>query len=226
MASPDPIPTRPKRAPQQRVEMTRNSIVAAAIELFSSVGYDGVSLRTIETHAEVQRGAIAYHFDSKDALWRHAIDRVFENFSRHFEPLNSTLRDLVGEARLRMAITAFVRFSAETPELNRLMVQEGKQSSWRLDYIIESHMRPHLEWLDDLLGAPIDAHTYYAMIGASAMVFSVEHECRGVFGVDPTTDEFIRNHAARVADLILSAQQRAENLEAGQGSALAEKENT
>ena len=53
-----------------------------------------------------------------------------------FAPLESTLRDLDPVARLRMAIGAFVRFSAEMPELSRLMLQEGKQSSWRLDYIM------------------------------------------------------------------------------------------
>ena len=195
--------SRPRRAPQQRAELTRRSILKAAVELFSSLGFDGVSLRTIEAHAGVQRGAVAYHFDSKDALWRQAIDSVFERFEVHFAPLDSTLRDLDPDLRLRTAITAFVRFSAEMPELNRLMVQEGKQASWRLDYIIDRHMRPGFDRVTELLGSPLDPHTYYFIIGASAMVFNVEYECRIVFGVDPTTDEFIRDHASRVADLIL-----------------------
>lgn len=206
MTSAAPRASPQKRAPQQRAEQTRRSILNAAVELFSSVGFDGVSLRTIEAHAGVQRGAVAYHFDSKDALWRQAIDFVFEKFAVHFAPLDSTLRDLAADLRLRTAITAFVRFSAEMPELSRLMVHEGKQPSWRLDYIIENHMRPGVERLTELLGTPLDPHTYYFIIGASAMVFNVEYECRSVFGVDPTTDEFIRDHASRVADLILQTR--------------------
>ena len=214
MATPTLISPRPKRATQQRAEETRRSILRAAIQLFSSLGFDGVSLRTIEAHAGVQRGAVAYHFESKDSLWRETIDFVFEKFAVHFGPLDSTLRDLEPELRIRTAITAFVRFSAEMPELNRLMVQEGKQSSWRLDYIIDTHMKPGVDRLTDMLGFEIDAHTYYLMVGASALVFSVEHECRNVFGVDPTTDEFIRDHASRVADLILQARN---DSAAGQG---------
>jgi hypothetical protein len=99
-------------------------------------------------------------------------------FAERFDPLESTLRDLDPAARLRMAIVAFVRFSAEMPELSRLTVQEGKQSSWRLDYVVDTHMRPRIEWLNELLGEPLDPHTYCIVIGASAMVFDVEFECR------------------------------------------------
>jgi hypothetical protein len=35
-------------------------------------------------------------------------------------------------------------------------------------------------------------------------VFNVDHECRELFDVDPTTDDFIREHAVRVAEVIFS----------------------
>jgi AcrR family transcriptional regulator len=198
-----------KRAPQQRAEHTREALLSAAIALFSSLGYDGVSLRTLEAHAGVQRGSIAYHFESKQALWKRAIDRVFERFAAHFDPLGATLRDLDPEARLRTAITAFVRLSAEMPELNRLMVQEGKQPSWRLDYLVDTYLRPRVEALSELVGAPLDPHIYYFVIGGAATVFDVEHECRMIFDVDPTSDEFIREHAARLADLAVALRPHA-----------------
>ncbi|MBW2243697.1 MAG: TetR family transcriptional regulator [Deltaproteobacteria bacterium] len=205
----EPTPIR-KRAVQQRAEDTRAAILVEAIELFSSRGFDGVSLRTIEANAGVQRGAIAYHFTSKDGLWRCAIDQVFARFVDRLEPLEATLRDLEPAVRLRTAIAAFVRFSAEVPELSRLMVQEGKQASWRLDYIVDTYMRPRQAWLTELVGTQLDAHTFYFVIGAAKTVFDVEHECRSLFGVDPTSDEFIREHATRLADLIQSAQKRTE----------------
>jgi TetR/AcrR family transcriptional regulator len=201
--------SRPRiRAPQRRAEQTRASVLGAAIELFSSLGFEGVSLRTLEAHAGVQRGAVAYHFGTKDALWRAAVDRVFERFAAHFAPLESTLRDLPRDARVRAAIAAFVRFSAEMPELSRMMVQEGKQASWRLAYLVDRYIRPQLDWLRGVAGFPLDAHTFYAAVGAASVVFDVEHECRRLFGVDPTSDAFIREHAARVADLVLAAARR------------------
>lgn len=201
--------SRPRaRAPQKRAEQTRSALLEAAVELFSSLGFEGVSLRTLEAHAGVQRGAVTYHFGTKDALWRAAVDRVFERFAATFDPLEATLRDLTAEARLRAAIAAFVRFSAEVPELSRMMVQEGKHSSRRLEYIVDRYVRPQLVWLREVVGFPLDAHTYYAAIGAASVVFDVEHECRRLFGVDPTSDAFIRVHAARVADMILGSARR------------------
>lgn len=200
-----------KRAPQRRAEQTREALLSAAIELFSCLGYDGVSLRTLESHAGVQRGSITYHFESKEALWKRAIDRVFGRLAAHFDPLGTTLRDLDPEAGLRTAITAFVRFSAETPELSRLMVQEGKQPSWRLDYIVDRYLRPRIEWMAELVGEPLDPHIYYFVIGGAATVFDVEHECRQIFGVDPTSDAFVREHAARVADLVIALRPKRPN---------------
>ena len=58
----------PQKATQKRAEETRERLLDAATELFAALGFDGVSARTIETHAGVQRGLIAYHFDTKEAL--------------------------------------------------------------------------------------------------------------------------------------------------------------
>jgi hypothetical protein len=69
-------------------------------------------------------------------------------------------------------------------------------------------MRPRIDWLTELLGEPLDPHTDYIVIGASAMVFDVEFECRRAFAIDPTTDEFIRMHAARIVDMTFSPDKK------------------
>jgi len=195
-----------KRAPQQRAEETKAALLDQAVEMFSTLGYEAVSVRALEVEAKVQRGAAAYHFGGKETLWKRAIDRLLERLTQTFVPLEQVILDLDEEARIRAVITAFVRYSAEAPQLNRLMVQEGRHNSWRLDYIVDTFTRGQLVWTSDLLGILADPHTYYIMIGASSFVFDVEHECRKLFNIDPTTDEFIRTHAARVADMVIAAQ--------------------
>ena len=194
------------RGPQKRAEETRESLIALAIERFSTLGYDGVSVRALESDAGVQRGAVAYHFDTKETLWKRAVDRIAEQFATHFAPLEPIIRDLEVEDGLRAGIAAFVRFSAEQPELNRLMVQEGRHDSWRLTYIVDAFVAQRHEWFEDVFEMLSDPHTYYIMIGSASFVFDVEHECRRLFGVDPTSDEFIREHAARVADMMITAR--------------------
>lgn len=201
-----------RRAPQKRAEETRDQLLAAATELFSSLGFEGVSVRTIETHAGVQRGLVAYHFDTKDALWRLVVDRLFAQFAERSARTAETVRDLSPEERLHAVVATFVRFNAEEPALNRLMMQEGKARSWRMDYIVDTHVRKMIDDAQALLGVRIDPHAYYVLMGAGAVVFSMEHECERLFGVNPCEEAFISRHARIVTDVIRRLGENADGI--------------
>ncbi|MDW3099387.1 MAG: TetR/AcrR family transcriptional regulator [Alphaproteobacteria bacterium] len=196
-----------RRAPQKRAEETRELLLDAGTELFSSIGFDGVSVRTIESHAGVQRGLVAYHFDTKEAFWKQVVDRVFGRLSERSAQVIGLMDSLSVRERIRIYVTTFVRFSAEVPEINRLMVQEGKAPSWRMDYIVDNHTRPMQQAAKEGLGIELDPHGFYLLVGAGAFVFSVEHECEKLFGVNPRSEEFVTRHAALVTEIIA---QRAE----------------
>ncbi|MEL6827942.1 MAG: TetR family transcriptional regulator [Pseudomonadota bacterium] len=172
-----------------------------AIQMFSSFGYDGVSIRALEVQAGVQRGAVAYHFDGKEELWKSMVDEIMDRFGAHIDPLSTTIQDLDKKAGNRALMAALIRFSAETPEFNRLMMSEGGRDTWRMSYIVDHVTKGRFSWVSEYSGMFRDAHDYYIMIGAATFVFGVEHECRRIFDVDPTTDTFIREHASRVSDL-------------------------
>ena len=193
-----------QRAPQKRAEETREMLLDAGTELFSSFGFDGVSLRTIEAHAGVQRGLVAYHFETKEAFWKKVVDNVFVQLVERNAQVLGLMEALPRRERVKLYVTMFVRFSADVPQLNRLMVQEGKTPSWRMDYITETYIRPMQENVRAMLGVDFDPHGYYLLVGAGAFVFSVEHECKKVFGIDPRSDEFVNQHAALVAEIIAS----------------------
>lgn len=53
---------------QARSEETRRRIVAAAVELFSERGYAATGLADIVERVGMTKGALYYHFDSKEAL--------------------------------------------------------------------------------------------------------------------------------------------------------------
>jgi AcrR family transcriptional regulator len=53
---------------QARSEATRKKIVNAAVDLFAEVGYQATGLGDIIERAELTKGALYYHFDSKEAL--------------------------------------------------------------------------------------------------------------------------------------------------------------
>lgn len=70
----------------------REALLAAAITLFSTNGYNAVSLRQIAKAAGANVGSLTYHFGSKAGL-------LHEIYKRHTEPMNHRRTELLGEAR-------------------------------------------------------------------------------------------------------------------------------
>ncbi len=60
----------------QKADATRQSLVAAARQMFSERGYHEVSVRDVAAHAGVTRGAFAHHFADKEALFLAVFDAV------------------------------------------------------------------------------------------------------------------------------------------------------
>ncbi|MEM7080466.1 MAG: helix-turn-helix domain-containing protein [Pseudomonadota bacterium] len=192
-----------QRAVQQRAEDTKEAILAAAVELFSTRGFDGVSIRAIEGASGTKRGLVNYHFSDKEGLWRAVVDRVFDDGWGEDER-SRALQDLDHEAQIRAQLTEFVRYSALRPELSRLIIQEGKARTWRLEYMVSHYVRPRLASFERLLGHSVDAHTLYAFLGAATLVFDVEAECESLFGFNPRGEAFIEEHARRVCNMVLA----------------------
>jgi AcrR family transcriptional regulator len=53
---------------QARSEATRRKIITSAVELFNEIGYPATGLGDIIERAEMTKGALYYHFDSKETL--------------------------------------------------------------------------------------------------------------------------------------------------------------
>ena len=59
---------------QVRAEQTRDAIVRGAAEAFDKHGFVGATLGDVTTYAEVTKGAVYFHFRSKEELARAVID--------------------------------------------------------------------------------------------------------------------------------------------------------
>jgi AcrR family transcriptional regulator len=55
-------------ARQARAGVTRRKIITAAVDLFAEIGYPATGLGEIIERADMTKGALYYHFDSKEAL--------------------------------------------------------------------------------------------------------------------------------------------------------------
>jgi AcrR family transcriptional regulator len=191
---------------RQRQE-TRERIVEAAVACFAERGFRAASTREIACRAGTNQGLITYHFHSKDALWKAAADKLFGDVRAHlFERLDPA-RTGDRRERARHAIREFVRFAAEHPELFRFMLEAGKSDDERMQWLVDTHLRP-LSEDNALIGLEgveqrLRPHLRYILVGAASVIFCVAPECRRLTGLDPTTREAIETHADFVARLLV-----------------------
>lgn len=187
-------------------EETRERIVEAALACFSELGFRGASTREIARRAGTNQGLITYHFRSKDELWRAAADRIFQR-------LRATLAERLGgeaahdpRSQAREGVREYVRFAAAHPELFRLMVDEGKSTEERMEWLVDTHLKPLYEGIPGFAAAAdpkLKPHAYYVLAGAGSVIFAVAPECRRLTGLDPSQKQAVETHAEFLARLLV-----------------------
>lgn len=84
---------------QARSEATRKRIINAAVDLFAEVGYQATGLGDIIERAEMTKGALYYHFDSKEALATAIIEEgantALTAFRSISEPSSPALENMI-----------------------------------------------------------------------------------------------------------------------------------
>jgi AcrR family transcriptional regulator len=207
----------PARTPRPSADATRERILAAALDLFSELSFDGATTREIAARAGVTQGLLNYHFSSKDELWRAAVDSLYAELS---EALDGRARGLRGVDPLTVAkllIREFIYFSATHPQLHRIITQECKNDGPRMDWMVERHIRPRYEQTTALFTQLVKAghvpdipvaHLYYILTGAGPTMFVLAPECRRLSGIDPHAPGVIEAHADAVISLLFGADRK------------------
>ncbi|MHB8696289.1 MAG: TetR/AcrR family transcriptional regulator [Solirubrobacteraceae bacterium] len=184
---------------------TAKSLVHAAVEAFSHSGYDGVSIRDIERKAGINRGLAAYHFGTKEALWDAALEYLMEEFEAEWARYREFLPLVSAQERGRVLLRIYVRFVAKHPEFFRLLLLHGESETERAKVLVERYLRRLVEFFHRVSGeeepsgeqAAID---HFMFVGAASMIFATPAQCELLFGVDPTTEQFIERFADQIAD--------------------------
>lgn len=76
---------------EKRSERSRAQILKASLQLFSTVGYHGTSMRDIARDAGVSTGNVYHQFVDKESIFRALLDRYWEILASDEYPLNRAL---------------------------------------------------------------------------------------------------------------------------------------
>jgi AcrR family transcriptional regulator len=203
-----PLPERTEEAERgSQKQSTRDALLAAARDVFALSGYDGVSIRDVERRAGVNRGLVAHHFGSKEALWEAAIDSLMSDMSDELRRYWDFLGLVSEHERARILLRVYVHFVSRHPEFFRLFLIEGREPSPRSRHLLERYMRPLEEMFRAATGATEDAPAeerairHFTLMGAASTVFAAQAHCEYLFGVDPTDSDFVETFADAITDI-------------------------
>ena len=204
LKTPAPNKVRLRRA---RTDIRRALLESALVE-FGAKGFDGASTRAIALRVQAHQPQINYHFESKAALWRAAVDHLFGLLLEAVDGVVPAKLTGVEVSALAAAfadgIRRFVTFAAEHPELNQIMVHEGTADTDRLKWMTETHVKPFFDGIRPAwqvlrkagVAAPIDNEImYYVLVGAASLPYVNAPEVRLLTGRDPSSPKWIRAHA-------------------------------
>jgi TetR/AcrR family transcriptional regulator len=195
----------------ERQEDGRARILAAALEVFSTSGFEGASLRQIGDRAGVMHQLVVYHFKTKDALWRAVITAILGDNAERLAAWREQVRAESPAQALRTMLREFVAFAAQRPEFHRIATFEGRADNERIRWLIDAYMRPYFEVSTSLIRAaqtvgaarPGDpGRLHYAVIGLATQSFVFAHEYRAVTGLDPFDPGEIEKTVDLACDLL------------------------
>jgi AcrR family transcriptional regulator len=214
--------TKPERArgrPKASDSMPIEEILDKALTMFATVGYDGMSLRTLNRELGVSHNLIhqrfgtkeGQRFGTKEGLWRAAVDYGFGRLMRHMQGLfDPTISEPLEQ--LRHAVHRFVVFSADHPELVALMNIEGRQDTDRLAYIYDAYIEPMLTDVARLLVhladngviRPIPLRTFHFLLAHGATAPQALVPLATKFdATSPFEPAVIEQHAQLVSTLLV-----------------------
>jgi len=181
------------RKQQQRSIRTQKKLLAAATQAFSENGFKGTSTRDIAERARVHHPLITYHFKNKGELWRAAANQIFREFNISLVKAMADVPEIDPKARAETFIRTYVRHAFSHPALHKIILQESSYPSERLDWLVETHLRPlyeivagQLVKLQELgVAPPGNPALLYNMIRVSAGgLLALSLEIKGTSNID------------------------------------------
>ncbi|MCV7066313.1 TetR/AcrR family transcriptional regulator [Mycolicibacterium farcinogenes] len=190
-------------ARQARSELTRQKIITAAVDLFNEQGYPATGLGDIIARAEMTKGALYYHFDSKESLAEAIIDEggsamlaTFRAIAESSSPaLENTIHGL-------FVVADFTRADK--------VAQIGMQLLRTFSGINTAATRVYTSWLDELTAQLVQAADEGDLRDTLDAAATAEVILGSMLGAETlsratTTGSDLRARVARTWDLLLPA---------------------
>lgn len=190
-------------------DLKRRSILLAAREIFSRVGFAGASLEQVAAAAGTSKTNVIYYFVTKDELYLAVLDDVLALWLAKMEDLNSNADPI--EA-LRAYIIRKIDFSRDYPEASRLFCMELLQGGHVIYSRLQKSLKPMMDsnaslirhWISTNRIRPVDPyHLLYSIWSMTQHYADFAVQIRAVSGRDLAQKSFRDEAIDHVVQMVL-----------------------
>jgi len=199
-----------KRNPEQ----TKERILAAAIDVFSSHGLGGARVDAIAERAGANKRMIYHYFGNKDQLFLHVLEAVYAHIRSHERELH--LDDMEPDAAMRELVRYTFDYFVENPHFIRLLNNENLYEAAHLQSsatIRDMHM-PLTAQIKKILDRGVvsgvfrngidPVQLYISIAGVGYFYLSNVHTLSTIFGRPLGATEAIEERRRHVIDVVMS----------------------
>jgi AcrR family transcriptional regulator len=189
----------------------RQRLIEAAEIEFSQKGFDGASVLAIARRAGVKQPLLNYHFGNKEGLWRAVVENAYVETIRYWMHADAAIDGAAPLSRLRALLRAFAVINILHPAAHSLVFMEVTQAGPRLDWLVNTYMRPFHQALDAVVAEctaagllktyPVE-HASIMMTGMLTAVQAAAHLVERIYGAAPMTAAQAEAHAEQAIDAL------------------------
>ncbi len=174
---------------------TRSLILQVAETQFGAKGYSGTHLQSIAAEVGVQKTALYYYFESKQALYVAVLERMLEAFDYVFT--RTARRGNLSVETLRAAIGDLNDVLGQNPNfariLTRIFIDRIAVDASTIEPLIEGILNPLLKFYSAGVSAGIfrkmsSRHALLSVIGAATFYYAAGESSSDIVGIEDVFD--------------------------------------
>lgn len=207
------MPRKPAKRKRARTPIGahREAILRAARAEFAAHGFAGATTVAIAKRAGVTQPLIHHHFGSKQKLWTAILNELFGALRDALDRAYTEGGD--DRAQIERLVRTVIAFSAERPELSRLIRLESTSAAASFEVLYRHHLAPLIELFNATIARAEDAGVvrrldhgflYFALIGAATQAFAEPATARRGFAIEPFDQATASRYADFIVDVVLS----------------------
>jgi TetR/AcrR family transcriptional regulator len=181
--------------PKVQRDDTRSLILEVAETHFGAKGYSGTHLQSIATEVGVQKAALYYYFDSKQALYVAVLEQMLETFESVFS--HTSNRGGLSVETLRAAIDDLNDVLANNPNfariIMRIFIDRIAVDASTLEPLVERIINPLLKFYSAGVSAGLfrkmsARHGLLSLLGAATFYYAAGESSSDIVGIEDVFD--------------------------------------